>query len=377
MARRPAAINQSIDIEELPEADRLEGFAHPRDTRRLYGHERAEAQLAAGFRDGRMHHGWLISGREGIGKATLAYRFARHVLAKPDERDRAGATLDIPDDSTAARQVRALSHPGLLVLRRPYNVKDKRFAASIPIEETRRLKSFLGLSAGEGQWRVVIVDSADDLNINSANAILKSLEEPPPRTFFLLVTSAPGQLLPTIRSRVRTLELSALAPDDLRKAVVDASAAAGAEVPQGDAWRTLVELGQGSVRRVLGLSQSGGLAMHERVSALLAAMPKADWTEAHKLGDELGGVAAEQKFELFFDLLLDRLARLTRAAATGAGSDADRQLAGRIIGPARLATFAELWETIAREKAIALSINLDRKALILDTVARIEAAAKA
>ena len=105
-----------------------------------------------------MHHAWLIAGREGIGKATLAYRLARHVLARPEERDPAGQSLEVGAQTAAARQVRALSHPGLLVLRRPYDVRAKRFAASIPIDEVRRLRSFLGLTGGEGAWRVVIVD---------------------------------------------------------------------------------------------------------------------------------------------------------------------------------------------------------------------------
>jgi DNA polymerase-3 subunit delta' len=158
-----------------------------------------------------MHHAWLLGGRKGIGKATLAYRFARAALAHPSERQSDRASLDIAEDTRASRQVRALSHPGLLVLRRPYDDKGKRFAASIPIDEVRRLRSFLSHSAGEDAWRVVIVDEANELNVNAANALLKSLEEPPARAVFLLVSSAPGQLLPTIRSRCRALSFQPLA----------------------------------------------------------------------------------------------------------------------------------------------------------------------
>ncbi len=371
MARR---ITSTPEPEDLPEADRLEGFPHPRETVKVFGHEAEEKMLAETFSTGRMHHGWLLAGREGIGKATLAYRFARYVLADDADREPFGVSLDVPPESTAARQVRALSHPGLLVLRRPYNFKDKRFAASIPVDEMRRLRAFLGLSAGGQGYRVVIVDTAEDLNASSANAILKSLEEPPPQTYFLIVASEPGRVLPTIRSRVRTLDLKPLEPQAMRAAVVQATAAAGAEIPMGKAWEQLLKLANGSVRRLLSLSATGGLGVHEKVQRIVEGLPRMDWHGAHALSDELAGLAAEQKLELFFELLLDAIARLVRCEATGIPED-DRALAHRVIGPARLATFAELWETVAREKSQALALNLDRKTLVLSTLARLEAAA--
>lgn len=377
MARAPAL----QEIEAAPEADRLEGFPHPRHTDKLYGHEHAERDLAETFASGRMHHGWLIAGPEGIGKATLAYRLARHILAAPEQRDPFAQSLQIPDDASASRQVRALSHPGLLVLRRTYDTKTKRFTASIAIDEVRRLRSFLGLHVGEGAWRAVIVDTADDLNPNAANALLKSLEEPPARTLFLLLASEPGALLPTIRSRVRTLALQPLASEPLRQAVRQALAASTDEVadaaPAPSEWPVLEKLSEGSVRRLLGLRGGGGIALNKRVTDLIGALPKVDWTAVHTLSDELGGTAAEQKFELFYELLLGQLARLIRARAAGAGAAAeDAALAGRLIPEASLATWAELWETIVREKADALLLNLDRKSLILGTFQRLESVAR-
>ena len=161
MARAPAL----QEIEELPEADRLEGFPHPRETKVLFGHADAERALAQSFASGRLHHGWMIAGREGIGKATLAYRFARFLLAKPEERDPAHATLHVDEATAAARQVRALSHPGLLLIRRQWDATRKRFGVSIPVDEVRRLRGFLAHTADVGAWRVVIVDTADDLNL--------------------------------------------------------------------------------------------------------------------------------------------------------------------------------------------------------------------
>lgn len=377
MARAPAV----QDIEALPEADRLDGFPHPRHTQNIYGHDAVERALAEAFATGRMHHGWLMAGREGIGKATLAYRLARHVLSEPHERDPFMQTLAIADDAPASRQVRALSHPGLLVLRRTFDTKAKRFTASIAIDEVRRLRNFLGLRSDDEAWRVVIVDTANDLNPNAANALLKSLEEPPPRTIFLLLASEPGALLPTIRSRCRTLDLAPLASEPLRQAVRQALTASTEEVtdalPAPSEWAILERLAEGSVRRLLGLRSGGGIALYKRLSDLVGALPKLDWAAIHAISDELGGTAAEQRFELFFDLLLTLLERLIRARAGAAGADPeDVALAMRLIPEGSLATWAELWETIVREKADTLLLNLDRKSLIVGTFQRLEAAAR-
>jgi DNA polymerase III subunit delta' len=373
MARAPV----TAEIEELPEADRLEDFPHPRHTQRLFGQTTAERALAEALAGGRMHHGWLLAGPKGVGKATLAYRFARAALAQPSERDPAGQSLDVADTTIASRQVRALSHPGLLVIRRPYDVKGKRFASSIPIDEVRRLRTFLGHRAAGDGWRVVIVDEANDLNVNAANALLKSLEEPPVRTVFLLLSSAPGELMPTIRSRTRTLELSPLGDIDLKSAAMQAIAAAGTSAPSDAEWAPLERLSGGSVARLLGLFGAGGLGLQKQIDTILQLLPRVDWKVVHALSDELQPAAAQPRFELFFELLMETLARLIRTAATGEGRADDVALANRLIGEARLASFAALWERVAREKADALALNLDRKSLIIETVTALATAAQA
>lgn len=372
MARAPAL----QETEELPEADRLEGFPHPRHTRVLFGHAGAENLLAEAVTSGKLHHGWVLSGPAGVGKATLAYRLAKHLLAEPHERDPFGQTLAVDDGTRAARQVSALSHPGLLALRRPYDAKAKKFAQSITVDEVRRLRSFLGHSAEAGQWRVVIVDTADDLNVNAANAILKSLEEPPAQTVFVLLSSEPGRLLPTIRSRCRTLDLAPLGLEDLKRAVAQAWAVGDAEPPGAQDWERLAELSGGSVRRALTIASSGGLKLYERVLALVSALPRVDWGQVHTLGDELAGAAAEQKLEAFYDFLFGLLHRIVRARATGQGTGADLQLAQKLIGDGRLPHWARVWEELQSEKSTAMDLNLDRKALILATMAKLEALAR-
>ena len=372
MARAPVL----QDIEALPEADRLDGFAHPRHTRSVIGHDDAQRMLAEGVRAGRLHHGWLVTGLEGIGKATLGYALARHLLARPDEREAAAQSLAVPEGSVAQRQVAALSHPDLLVLRRPWDSKAKRHTTTIPVDEVRRLRMFLGHTAEAASWRVVLVDTADDLNLAAANAVLKSLEEPPPRTVFILISSEPGRLLATIRSRCRTLALSPLAPPDLKAAVGQAMTASENGTPPAPSdWPGLIELSRGSVRRALEVSSSGGLKLYERVHAIFAGMPKIDWTSVHALSDDLAGAAAEQKFEAFFEFWMDLLSRLIRAQATGEGSVKDIALARVLIGNGQLPAFASAWSDIAMAKAETMALNLDRKALIMDIVARLSVAA--
>lgn len=372
MARAPAV----AATEALPEADRLDDFPHPRETRSIVGQDAALALLTDALAGGRMHHAWLLSGPKGIGKATLAYQFAKMALARPEERDLFGQGMSVEPNSPTDRQVRALSHPALLVIRRTFDPKTKRFPQTIPVDEVRRLKGFLALSAEAQGWRVVIVDSADDMNANAANALLKSLEEPPPRTIFLVITSAPGRLLATIRSRCRVAALAPLAEPDLKRAAAQALTAAGKPVPEPHSWDSLLPLAQGSVARILTLLDGGGLALQTRIDALLKGLPKLDTKAVHTLGDELQSPQQERKFELFFDLYQSTLARLIAAQATGEGREGDIALAGRLIGPERLATFAELWETTARDKAETSALNLDRKSLILGSFARLEAASR-
>lgn len=372
MARAPA----QLETEDLPEADRLEGFPHPRETRVLVGHAAAEQVLAQAFASGRMHHAWLIAGRAGIGKATLAYRLAMHALAAPGERDPAGQRLDVADTTAATRQVRARSHPGLLVLRRPYDPRAKRFTASIPVDEVRRLRSFLGLTAGEGAWRTVIVDAADELNLSAANALLKSLEEPPTRAVFLLVASEPNRLLPTIRSRCRRLDLQPLPPAQLHAATEAALTAAGMDNPAPRQWELLERLAEGSVRRALQLTGSRGLELYEQIGGFLARLPSLDWPAVHTLADQLALAAQEQRFEAFFDLLLDLLARLVHARASGATDAPEFELAQRLIGEHQAPAWAALWEDIACQRADAALLNLDKRALILGTFAKLEGLAR-
>lgn len=374
MARAP----QVQEIEVFPEADRLDPFPHPRMTRKVFGHSSARAAFDGALRSGQCHHAWLMTGPEGVGKATLAYEVARFAMAEPPERAPDGV-LALNGETRTARQIVALSHPGLLLIRRPYDPKDKRFRAVITVDEVRKLKSFLGHTGSAGSWRVVIVDPIDEMNVSAANALLKSLEEPPPRTLFLLICAEPGRLLPTIRSRCRQIQLGPLSHEDVRAAAEEAMTAAAPPVdaPKAGDWDTVLSAAGGSVRRLLMLAGGQGLEAVTGVRRILELLPKTDWTAAHRLADAVAPAAQTATFELFYAVLLDEMAQAARA---GAGLPAPKHLAALgedLAARGRLATWAELWESIAAEKAAAVALNLDRKTLVLDTIDRLAQATRA
>src|SRR6185503_14284880 len=183
---------------ESNDSDRIEGFPHPRERFDLLGQDIALGRAARALRAGRPPSAWLITGPPGIGKATLAYRIARYLLAHGATQE-GPEDLSVPPDNSAVRQVSAQSHPGLLVLKRAINPRTGKLMTVLSVDEIRRLSDFFGMTSGAGGWRVAIVDTADDMNDNAANALLKMLEEPPAHAMLLLLSNAPGRLLPTIR----------------------------------------------------------------------------------------------------------------------------------------------------------------------------------
>ena len=362
---------EAAEASRAEEPDRLEGFSAPREVDRLFGHDAALAELNEAFRSGRLHHAWLLVGPEGTGKATLAYAFARTVLAAAHQG--AGArSPSASQDGATFRKVASLSHPNLLVIRRSWNEKSKRFSQVIGVEEVRRLRAFLGNTAGATGFRVVIVDRADELNQNAVNALLKALEEPPAETLFLLISAAEGRLPVTIRSRCRTLRINALGPDDLAAAVRAALARDGHEVEEG-ALRLALALSDGSVRCALDLATGEGIISYREILDLLNGLPELDGVRLQRLAEKLSASGDTERLELFFSLLLGLLERLIRFAATGeGGTEEERALGRKLLGGANLAAWAELWDAIGHAKEEAFSLNLDRNLLLLETFVRLK-----
>ena len=364
------------DTDTIPEADRLEGFAHPRSVPALIGHKRAEHMLFDAYKANRLHHAWLFAGPEGVGKATLAYRFARFLLAQNDGHLADAETMAIAADHPAFSQVAALSHPHLLVLRRAWQPDRKRLATAVSVSDVRRLTRFFGHTAGDA-WRVVIIDRADEMNAAAANALLKNLEEPPPRCVFLMVCSAPGRLPGTIRSRSQLLRFTHLEEHELRTAIGSAFDNAEVERPDEERVRAVLPLAHGSVRRALQLLAGGGDDLYARLIKLMHGLPDVDQQAVHELADTLGAPGRQASYELFFSLAEDALARIATHAATGEGAtQSEEPIAARLKGQPALAKWARLWETVRRTKAEADVLNLDRKNLVLGTFFQLEETAR-
>ncbi len=347
MARRKGS------IEEEFESDRIAGFAHPREAENLLGQDQALALAAQALRGGRPPHAWLITGPPGIGKATLAYRMARYLLRHGATMD-GPADLSVPADDSVARQVAARAHPGLLVLKRGVNPKTGKPQSELPVDEVRRLSGFFGMTSGAGGWRVAIVDPADDMNENAANALLKQLEEPPANAMLLLLSHRPGRLLPTIRSRCRRLDLRLL-PD----ALVDRSLANFLPDIEAQERAALARLAGGSIGAGLTLADGDGAMLAQQADRLIESARDPDLVALHALGEKMARI--RDGLSLYGDFLVQALVTRVRMRARG-GLDAE--------GWARVT--ARLEEIFTRSDGL----NLDPRQTILSAARLMSATAR-
>jgi DNA polymerase III subunit delta' len=332
----------------------------PRETSVLYGHAEAEQALLESYKSGRIPHAWLIGGPPGIGKATLAYRLARFVLAHPDPRSPAvqkATSLALEPENPVARRIAAQAQGDLLVLERTINEQTGKLYTVIRVDDVRRSVPFFGSTAGVGGWRVAIVNAVDDLQREGANALLKVLEEPPARTLLLLISHAPGRELPTIRSRCRRLLLRPLSADNVARAV---AASAGRNAGDADVQEAAAAAG-GSAGRALRFLDSPALALRQRVLDLFAQLPDPDPRALHALGDALGG-NEPQTLHAFMDLVNGWLSsRLDVDAAQ----------------VPRMARVANAWEKVNRAARDVETYNLERKPLVFAVFGLLAEAARA
>lgn len=330
----------------------MSGGLHPRDSFVLDGMEKADHAVADAMARGRMHHAWLLTGPEGVGKASFAYRIARRLLGAASDPAQ-GSLASRPDDPVS-RQISARSHPDLMVLERA--TEDGKPRKSIPVDEARALPGFFANSPAAAPYRVAIIDAADDLNVNAANAVLKTLEEPPERGVLLLISHSPGRLLPTIRSRCRTLAIPAMDRGVLAEQL-QYRLGLGANEAQ-----RLAAMSRGAMGRATRLAQSGAIAADDAARGLLTGLPKLDEAALLALADSFRGADGAARFALVFERLAEQVHEM---AVTDS-------LAGRAQG---LDRWAEVWSGINRLAADTEALNLDRADALWSAVAQLRAAA--
>lgn len=331
-------------MSELPESDRLEGWPHPRDALRLVGHAASEETLIKAI-NGQMPHAWIFGGLKGIGKATLAWRVAKALLQRGRSREPL-TTLDSDPTYPAVRRLMSGAQADVLSLKRPTDPKTGKIKNGLTVDEVRRLGDFYSRHAGEGGTRIAIVDSADDLNRNAANALLKTLEEPPPDSLLILIAHRPRALLPTIRSRCRLLLMPALSEDATAEALQ-------AVAPDMKGAAALARLAAGSVGGALEMAALDGAGLDASLSAIAARRGR-DASAAHALANDLAATASAPRFKLFIDRIQARFAEAAR--------DGDRRA-------------LDAWKMAGDLARAEDSLNIDKRSIVLRLLDRYAAIA--
>ncbi len=337
-------------------------MSDPHSTVRLHGHLAQQRAFLDAFHSGRIPHAWMLAGPEGIGKATFAHLAARVIFSgKPDM---------VNDAATPEHQrITEGNEPALTVLTRSVNEKTGKLRSNIAVEEVRALKRALTFAPTEGGWRVVVVDPAEDMNPSAANALLKVLEEPPAKVVFFLVTHVPRRLLPTILSRCRRLDFSALEASDLAVAYEEVT-----DEPPSDA---IIAAARGSVGAALALAEQGGSALQDAIRDVLAPLPNhIDRAALHSLADSAAASGKDDAFRTAVKLIADLTARIATSASGADAPPAGYDALVSVATPQNAAQWAEATVNITALADRTLALNLDRRQALLDMVVRIEKVAK-
>ncbi|MBO6826852.1 MAG: DNA polymerase III subunit delta' [Sneathiella sp.] len=353
---------------DIPQIDCAEGLPHPALNQTLVGHPEAEEEFLSSFNGGRFHHAWLLTGPKGIGKASFAYRAAKFLISQ--STGSGGGLFGPPDsletdpENPAIKQVQSGASPNLKILRRQYDPKGKKFFSVIRVDEVRGLASFFGMKASEDGWRIVIVDTVDDMNSNAANALLKVLEEPPEKTIFFLISHAPAGLLPTIRSRCRKLQLSPLGDEDIRTAL-------NLILPNDDRLTdpTLYALAEGSPGRAALMLQNGGLEIFGTMLEIFKSYPTYDGQLLHDLADICGRKGSEVSYDILCELYPWWISRLVRSVSMGDSASylpGEEALFHHLVSIRPVDYWIKVWDAANKRISDSDRINLDRKQVALD-----------
>ncbi len=344
----------------MPEADKADGCPSPRELYSLVGHRDEEANFAAMYNNDTLHHAWLINGPKGIGKATLAYRMIRRVLGGIPHTNGA---LDVPITDPVAQRIQSLGHGDFLLVRRPYDPKTKKLRAGIPISEARKISEFFSRKAAEGGWRVCLVDNIDEMNPNATNAVLKILEEPPKKALLILLSNAPGRLLPTIRSRCLPLTLRPVNDDRLRTWLAERTTANETDV------EAAVSLANGAPGKAYAFAQNADNVLRP-LGKFISGFPRQNTHLLHSLSDTLSLAKNQVSHDLFWDGLQSILHAQAIYAATGEWKCAFEPIALQRTP----VTWVKIRNELEQMRLAGAGLNMNKKNVLLQGMMQIGAA---
>lgn len=338
-------------------SDAIDGAIPPKENTKLYGHAQNEAFLANAYKTGKVHHAILLEGPQGIGKATLAFKFANHVLSHPEFDTAPDHLADPDDDSSVYKQIASGASHNLMHVKCQTDPKTGKVKSAITVDDIRKTGRFFSQTSGSNNWRIAIIDVADDLNRSAANAILKILEEPPKRALFLVLSHSPGRLLPTIRSRCLSIRLKPLEDEPLERALTHLDALRDLD---RENIKQLLHLSDGSVSRALTVLNYGGAELIQTFNEIIAPDSPVERKTTHKLCESLAARDQDVSYNFFVEHMISHVMNLAKQAAHNGQSQKASEL-------------AELSDKLTQHKLESDTYNLDRKQTLLTLFSMIDA----
>ncbi|CDO46939.1 DNA polymerase III subunit delta' [Bartonella henselae] len=337
------------DVIFLRQYDDIDIVSSPSQNNIIFGHEAARHFLAQILKEERLPHAILFEGDYGIGKATLAFHLAWNILSSQKD-----GFKQPEHNSVIWRQITQGSHPGLLHISRRFDVKTQKFKTGILFDDIRDIIHFLNRTSKDSGWRIVIIDPADDMNRSAANAILKTLEEPPAKTLFIIITHFSGKLLPTIRSRCQQISLRPLHNDEMKKIIIHMFS--NQNVIDEENIGMIIQKSNGNPRKAA-LLIHGGFEIIKTIDTLLG-QSVCNPIIVHNLAQTLSSLSSAIQFQQFCDEILDKIQKKAIMLAERGNLALSKKC-------------AQAWQEIHQEIGEIQSFNLDKKQFIINLLFRV------
>ncbi|WP_455480023.1 DNA polymerase III subunit delta' [Bartonella sp. B23] len=338
------------DVNFLRQYDDIDAVLSPLQNNTIFGHVSARHFLMRTRKEGRLHHALLFEGEYGIGKATLAFHFAWNILSSQKDD-----FLQPEHNSITWHQITQGSHPNLLYISRRFDLKTQKFKTGVLIDDIRDVMHFLNKTSQNNGWRIVIIDPVDDMNRSAANAILKTLEEPPTKTLFILITHSLGRLLPTIRSRCQKISLRPLHDNEMKKVITHIFSTKN--LPDEKTVKMIIQRSNGSPRKAALLICNDGFEIVRTIDTLLEKSV-CNPTVVHTVAQTLSSLSSRIQFQQFCDEILDKIQK----RAIMLVEKGDLALSKK---------YAQAWQEIYQEIEEIQSFNLDKKQFIINLLFRV------